>query len=118
MKNNQENYLIPDADIYENNNEFILEVEMPGVNQEGLEIDVNDNKLNITGHVSKELQESEEKDKLTYREYQLNDYKRSFSLGNTVDVDKITATMKNGVLTVALPKSERIKPKKILIQSH
>jgi len=116
MTNNQR-YLIPEIDIYENDNEFYLTAEMPGVDKDGVDVNVEDDQLRIIGRVSEQMKGLLQKGKLTRQEYYLNDYRRTFNLAHSVNVANISATMDNGVLTVVLPKSESIKPRKIEVLS-
>ncbi|MCS7204265.1 MAG: Hsp20/alpha crystallin family protein [Leptospiraceae bacterium] len=106
-------YYIPPVDIYENNNEYILFAEMPGVNEDDVDITIEKNILTIHAKVNFTAPEGY---RLFYSEYGIGDYKRSFELGNEIDQDKIEATIKNGVLKLVLPK---IQPsvKKIQIKS-
>src|SRR5882757_2659580 len=99
--------------IFETDNEFALEAEMPGVKKEGLEITLEGNVLTIVGHRSDPTPPGE----LVYRESRLADYRRVFELDPSVDGDKINAKVEQGVLTLTLPKAERVKPRKIAVTS-
>lgn len=114
-KNNKQRFITPEVDIFDTENDFILKAEMPGVSKEDLEIHVVDNQLEIIGHVNKEYKELTEKTLQTYQEFELVDYRRTFNLGNIVNEEKIEATVNNGLLTLTLPKSEKVKPRKILV---
>jgi HSP20 family protein len=104
-------FIAPDVNILETNNEFVLEAEMPGVKKEGFEITLEGNVLTIVGHRSDPTPPGE----LVYRESRLADYRRVFELDPSVDGDKINARIEQGVLTLTLPKAERIKPRKITV---
>jgi HSP20 family protein len=105
-------FITPPANVSMTDNEYVLEVEMPGVNKDGLEITVEGNELTIIGRRSLDLPEGE----LYYSETPLADYRRVFELGPDVDTSKISAKLEQGVLTLRLPKSEKAKPKKIEVQ--
>jgi HSP20 family protein len=100
---------VPAVDIYESPEAITLVADMPGVGPENVLIDVHDNQLTLRGTVSMEG----EKERLLLQEYGVGDYVREFTLGKAIDQSKIEATMKNGVLTLTLPKAEAIKPRKI-----
>jgi len=102
----------PDVDIFENDNELILCADLPGVQKEDLDIDLNENTLTINAHVKLAT-----KGTLLYKEYDIGDYKRSFTISNVVDQSKIQAELKNGILRVVLPKAETAKPRKIEIRT-
>jgi len=72
------------------------------------------NVLTITGSiVSDEMKDY----RLAYAEYETGDYQRAFTLSNEIDIQKIEASVKNGVLRLVLPKAEAAKPKKIIVQA-
>jgi HSP20 family protein len=104
---------IPAVDIYETKNELTVLADMPGVAKGKVDIDLTDDKLTIRGTVDAEP----EGENLLVREYRVGDYYRQFTLGKAVDRDKIEATMKDGVLTIVLPKADAAKPKKIEIKA-
>ncbi|MFH2002256.1 MAG: Hsp20/alpha crystallin family protein [Planctomycetota bacterium] len=104
-------YLTPAVDIYETNNGLCVVADMPGVSREDLNIQVEEGILTIQGRTSlsgRKLPTSEE--------YKLFNYFRQFELSDDVDHEHIQAELKNGVLTLSLPKSERAKPRRIDIQ--
>jgi len=105
---------VPRTDIYETEDAVVVVAEMPGVDNESVDINVEHNELRINGRVK---QPSVEGHRLTLAEYEVGDYQRTFRLSDDVDVDKIDASMKNGVLTIVLPKSEQLKPKKITVKA-
>jgi HSP20 family protein len=111
--NKCEHKITPAADIYEDDNSYTLKAEMPGVNKDNLDVNIDNGLLVINGKINN----SPESDDLKYQEYKLNDYCRSFKVGNNIDTNKVSANLKNGVLTLVLPKSEHVKPKKIEIKA-
>ena len=106
-------FVTPPANVSATENEYVVEVEMPGVNKDGLEITVEGNELTIIGRRRSELPDGE----LFYCESSSADHRRVFELGPDVDTSKIDAKLQQGVLTLRLPKSERSKPKKIEVQA-
>lgn len=105
---------IPRVDIYETGDAVVLLADMPGVNENDVDITLEKNVLTITGYV-----EARERDdySLAYSEYSEGDYERTFALSNEVDRNGIEAIMKNGVLKLTLPKSEEMKARKIAVRS-
>ena len=105
-------YVEPPANISATENEYFVELEMPGVDKAGLEATVEGNELTIIGRRKQELPEGE----LLYSETPLlADYRRRFDLGADVDTTKIRAEMDQGVLKLHLPKREDAKRRKIEI---
>ncbi|MDY6969365.1 MAG: Hsp20/alpha crystallin family protein [Spirochaetota bacterium] len=110
---NPENVIVPLADIYETENEYVIKADMPGIKKENVDITINDNILEIKGTIDESVQNQQ---KMKYSEYKLHNYHRSFTVGNNIDSNKISANMDNGVLTLSLTKKEEAKPKKIAIE--
>lgn len=104
-------FLAPDVNIFETKDEYVLEAEMPGVKKDGLEITLEGNVLTLVGHRSDDPVAGE----LVYRESRPADYRRVFELDPAIDVAKIHAHVDQGVLTLTLPKAERVKPRKIAV---
>ena len=104
----------PDVNIFESNNEFVLEAEMPGVNKEGLEITLEGNVLTIVAHRSDPALPGDP----IYRESRPVDYRRVFELDPSVDGERINARVEQGLLTLTLPKAERVKPRKIAVTAQ
>lgn len=110
-RNSQHEFVAPEVNIFETKDGYVLEAEMPGVNKEGLEISLEDNEITIVGHRSNVNPTGE----LLLRERRPLDFRRVFELDPAIDAAKITAKMDQGVLTLSLPKSERVKPRKITV---
>jgi HSP20 family protein len=102
-------FVSPEVNIFEMPEGYVLEAEMPGVNKDGLEITIEGNEITIVGRHSDERI----KDEALFRERTMNDYRRIFELDPAIDTSKISAKMQQGVLTLTLPKSEEVKPRKI-----
>ena len=105
----------PAVDIFESEEEITLLADMPGVPSDGVTIDLHNDELKVMGEV--EPQGSENETSLV-REYETGRFHRHFSLSDRVDQDKISASMKDGVLRLVLPKVEKAKPRKIEVKSE
>ena len=106
-----EQFLTPSASLMETGDGYVLEIELPGVNKEGLEISVENNELTIIGRRSLPQIEGV----LIHRESRLENFRRTFELDPSIDADKISAKMEQGVATLTLPKAEHVKPRKIVV---
>lgn len=104
---------LPAVDIYENKEALVLIADMPGVNNEGVEIHLEDSELTIRGRVEEDQEESMP----VYTEYRSGDYFRNFTLSNIIDQQKIEANMKDGVLKIIFPKAETAKPRQIAVEA-
>jgi HSP20 family protein len=102
-------YFEPAVDIYDTPYEVVLLADMPGVETEGVEIDLKDDTLTIMGKVHDESDQEE----LLLAEYGVGSYFRNFRLTEVIDQSKITATMSDGVLKLTMPKVEKAIPRKI-----
>jgi HSP20 family protein len=106
-----EQFVAPVASVIEDTNGYSLEIEMPGVNKEGLEISVENNELTILGRRSLPTIEGT----LLHRESRPNNFRRTFELDPSIDTGKINAKIDQGVVTLTLPKAEQVKPRKIAV---
>ena len=102
----------PQVNIIESRDGYTLEAEMPGVGKEGLEVLLDGNELTIVGRKNPALGKAQ----LVYRESDDYDYRRSFELDPVIDTSRLVARMENGLLNLELPKSERVKPRKIAVE--
>jgi len=102
----------PVVDIYENDDEILLHADMPGVEKDKIAVNVDNGTLTITG-----VRELETKGVATWEEFGNVEYRRNFSVPQTIDVEKVNAELKDGVLRLHLPKSEAAKPKQIEIKT-
>jgi len=109
--NNNVQYLVPAVDIVETRDAYILESDMPGVTKDDVEILLEANELTIVGRRSEQPTEAH----YIYRESKPAQFRRVFELDPAIDVNKIDARVEQGVLTLTLPKSERVKPRKITV---
>lgn len=104
----------PVVDLCEMDAGFELTAALPGVDESKVDITVDGNVLTIRGT---SVQDSREGFNLLYREYEPRTYEWSFNLAEPVDRDKISADMKNGLLHLVVPKSEKAKMKKIEVKT-
>jgi len=107
--------LVPSVDIVEDQNGITLKADLPGVSKETLSIDVDGDTLTVEGAVA--LGESKELRAL-YAEVRVARYRRSFVLGRDLDTERIEASMRNGVLTLNVPKREHAKPRRIAVKAE
>jgi HSP20 family protein len=106
-------FFVPHIDIMEDDDNIVLLADMPGVDKSNIDIRVEDGQLRIHGKVTKE-----EPGEYILSEYSIGDYYSNFALSTTIDPSGIKASIKNGVLRVVLPKSDKSKPRKITIKTH
>jgi len=104
----------PAVDIKEEDDRYLLHADIPGVKPEEIEIAMESGVLTIKGERRQESEEEKENYKRIERSYGL--FYRRFSLPDDANPEKITATGKDGVLEVVIPKSEAVKPRKIQVQ--
>jgi HSP20 family molecular chaperone IbpA len=105
----------PPVDIYEDADGITLQADMPGVSRDRLELRVDGNTLIIEGEVQFELAENME---ALYADVRANRFRRSFALSRELETEKIDANLKDGVLTVRIPKRAEVRPRKIAVQAH
>jgi HSP20 family protein len=105
---------VPAADVAETEDAVNVKIEAPGVNKDDIKISVTDNVLTIRGEKKMEKETSEESYHRIERVY--GSFVRSLELPTVVQADKVTASFKDGVLTIVLPKSEEVRPKEIAIE--
>lgn len=105
---------VPRVDIYETKDALFVIADMPGVDENSVDVELEKNILTISGRV----ENGKVKDySLVFSEYEVGDYERTFTLSDEIDRDKIKATVRQGVLRLELPKAEKVKPKKIAIEA-
>ena len=101
----------PAVDIFENKDEILLHVDMPGVTKENVTIKLENDTLSMTG-----LRQLTSPGTARFEEFGDVEYRRSFSVPQGIDSEKVNAELKNGVLRLHLPKSDAVKPRKIEIK--
>jgi len=108
----QEQYITPPVDIYETAEGLVVKADLPGVAKEGLDVRVENHLLTLRGKAAHVVPGDP-----VYREYALVNFFRQFELNDRVDASKISAELKQGVLTLSLPKAEEAKPRKIEVRT-
>lgn len=106
---------IPAVDVFEKKDKFVVKAELPGMKEEDIDVSVVGDTLSIKGEKKTETEIEEEDYYRCERNY--GSFYRSIPLPSTVDADKIEASFEDGVLEVALPKSAKVKPKKIAVSA-
>lgn len=104
-------FITPEVNIFEDRDGYVLEAEMPGVQKSGLDVTLEGNELVITGRRNHETPNAE----VLYRESRAADFRRVFELDPAIDGAKISARIEQGLLTLHLPKAEKVKPRKITV---
>jgi HSP20 family protein len=107
--------LIPAIDVAEDDGQYVVTVELPGIEKDDVTIEAQDNVLTIRGEKKSEREERKEHTRWTERCY--GSFSRSFTLPANAQADRVRASFKNGVLTIEIPKAEEKKPKVISIKS-
>ncbi|MFD2516790.1 Hsp20/alpha crystallin family protein [Salinimicrobium flavum] len=107
---------IPAVNIQESDDNFMVAVAAPGMTREDFQIELDNDVLTISSEQKKEEEKTEKNGRFTRREFSYNNFKRSFSLPETVDSEKISATYNNGVLEIMLPKKDeaKVQPKRMI----
>ncbi|MCU0788437.1 MAG: Hsp20/alpha crystallin family protein [Verrucomicrobia bacterium] len=104
-------YVLPPVNIREEKDAYILEAEMPGVNKDSLEITLEGTELTLVGHRTQSPAPGE----AWIKEQRQADFRRVFEVDPSIDGAGIKASMNQGLLILTLPKSERVKPRKIAV---
>lgn len=105
---------VPVCDILELADEWIVRADLPGTTAEN--VDINFERGVLTLHAAVQCRQNEQETSFLVREYGVGDFHRTFEIGESVDAEKIHAEFKQGVLTLHLPKSEAVKPRKIAVR--
>lgn len=104
----------PPVDIMEQGDEIIIKMEIAEVGQKAIDIKVEENALTIIGE--RQLEEGTKREDYLRLERPYGTFSRSFSLPSTVDLGKVKASHKDGILRIVLPKKEETKPKQIKVE--
>jgi HSP20 family protein len=105
---------LPAVDIYETDQDVVLVADMPGVDENSVDVSLEKNVLTIYGRVEPQVPAGHT---LAYAEYRIGDYQRSFTISNSINWERIEGVVKNGVLRLTLPKAGPASTKKILVKS-
>ena len=103
---------LPVTDIFETDQALTVVLEMPGVDKDAVEVSVEDDILTIDGRIDYSKYEGLQP---VYTEYNVGHYTRSFQLSSKIEQGNISAELKDGVMTLVLPKAEKAKPRQIKI---
>ncbi len=109
--NENENVTLPSVNIKEGKEDFSIEVAAPGFDKKDFRVDLNNNILEISSE--KELKQEENDAKIMRREFRYSSFKRTFTLPDTADTDKIKAEYKDGILSITIPKKDEAKVKPV-----
>jgi HSP20 family protein len=104
----------PDVDIMEGKDRIVVIADMPGVNENSVEVTLDDNVLTIYGRIDWKLPE---KMKLIHAEYGMGDFQRIFTISGEINRENIEAHVKNGVLRLVMPKNDAPKMRKIAVKA-
>jgi HSP20 family molecular chaperone IbpA len=105
--------IVPMVDIFENDDEILLHADMPGVTKDNITVNVDNGRLEISG--TRRLQT---KGSCSWQEFGDVEYRRVFSVPQSIEVAKVNAELKEGVLKLHLPKAEAAKPRNIKISAR
>jgi|ERR1043166_55397 HSP20 family protein len=103
----------PRVDIYETDAELLLFADLPGVAQNDIDLRYENGELTLHAHVKPDAHRG----RAVLTEFETGDFQRTFQLHEAIDVNRIEAEFKNGVLTVHLPKPEAVKPKQVQVRA-
>ena len=106
---------MPTADVAENEREFLLSMDLPGVKSEDVHVELQDRDLCVMGERKEEMEEEGKTFHRSERRY--GEFRRVFPLPKTVDEEHIDATFKDGVLSIRVPKTEEAKPKHVEVKT-
>lgn len=102
--------VMPPVDIYENDDEILLHAEMPGVTKESVKINIDNGNLSLSG-----VRKLGQVGAVTWQEFSDVEYQRTFAVPQNIEVAKVKAELKDGILCLHLPKAESAKPRVIEI---
>lgn len=106
--------LIPPIDIFETGEGLVLRADLPGVSNETLELEIQDNRLTLFGRVAPSVPPDAV---AVHREYEVGDFLRRFILSDDVDHERISARMTQGVLEITLPRAPQQEPRRIPVDT-
>ena len=103
---------VPVTDIFETEQALTVVLEMPGVSKESVEVGVENDVITITGRINSSKYEGLQP---LYTEYNIGNYSRSFQISSKIEQEGIKAELKDGVMTLVLPKAEKAMPRRISV---
>lgn len=104
---------LPTTDIFETEDTLTVVLEMPGVDRDNIDVNVENGVLTVEGKINFSKYEGLQP---IYSEYNIGPYRRTFRISSRVDQDKIRAELRDGVITLVLPKAEEAKPRRIEVK--
>ena len=104
---------VPATDIFETEQALTVSMEMPGVDKDNVEVSVENDVFRINGKIDFSKYEGLQP---LYTEYNIGNYSRSFELSSKIEQGAIKAELKDGVMTLVLPKAEKAKPRRIAVR--
>ncbi len=104
--------VMPLVDIFENDDEYMINTDLPGISADNLNVSLDRGELTVEGICPDEPDTSE----ALVREYRPRDYRRTFLVPDTIQADGISANLDDGVLTIRIPKAAAVKPRRIEIK--
>jgi HSP20 family protein len=102
--------------VREDDDSYFVETMVPGLSEEEISVEVNDNVLTITAEIKRENEEDNAEANYRLREFGYSKTQRSLRLPKGIEAEKIEASLEKGVLTITLPKAEEVKPKQVEIK--
>lgn len=106
---------VPAMDVHENDARYTITVELPGTRKEDVQVELSEGMLTIRGEKKSEREETKERRRYVERSY--GAFSRSFTLPPDANGDRLDASFKDGILTIAIPKTEESKPKRVAIKA-
>ncbi|HLV82007.1 MAG TPA: Hsp20/alpha crystallin family protein [Chthonomonadaceae bacterium] len=103
----------PAVDIYEDQDKIVVKVDLPGVKQEDIQVEMTGDTITLQGE--RRFEDEQNRDKYVRVERQYGAFQRSFTIGIPIEADKVKATYRNGILELTIPKAEATKPKKVQV---
>jgi HSP20 family protein len=107
-------YVAPRVDVYETSDAFVVTADVPGASESALDITLEKDRLTIEAPVDLPRRDDH---RLRLAESSAGGYMRSFALPDGIDRDRIAANVKDGILSLTLPKSDAVRPRKITVQA-
>jgi HSP20 family protein len=105
----------PPVELYEKDDNFVLEVLVPGFKRDEINIEVNDTRVTISGSSERQAVEDRLKGQVHQSEFERNDFQRTISLPTEVDAERVSARLQDGLLTIALPRLSPTQAKRVAI---
>jgi HSP20 family protein len=110
----RERAFIPSVEVFDTKEAVVVKAQVPGVNQDSLQVSVTDDTVNLKGEMKEE--EKQEEKNYSRREFRYGSFARTIALPAAVESEKAEAKLKDGVLEITIPKSEKAKVKEIPVQ--